>query len=307
MERAVIYIDPRVEALSDTRPPANWHQRALYLGTNGAAAWRRVASATPYLKTSEALDQLGDVIDGLAVSTVVSLGPGDGDTDAVLMGALTRHGRAVQYVPVDLNVDFIRDALRAVGAKTAAPVGISTDFESRGNFIDAVINVADPIPRPALVTLLGGTLGNLDLGEVSFLRSVRQYTRSGDYVVIELPTRPHCGGPVVEVAEAVSAGRDFLANGIARQIGLPVDAVRADGRGLSVSAAVSDIPGAEAYAVEYRNPTGELTRAIKACRYDWHAARDWFAEIDGFQLVAGKVRALSQYRIGFGVVLLQCQ
>src|SRR5262245_12195810 len=100
-----IEVDPVVAEASLRRPvPSRWHQRSLYVGTEGARNWLAV-SEDPVSQSPEDQDAIRrlmlDAVNGLSPRSFVSLGPGSGDVDKEIVIRL--QNPSLGYFPVDIS------------------------------------------------------------------------------------------------------------------------------------------------------------------------------------------------------------
>jgi uncharacterized SAM-dependent methyltransferase len=187
----------------------DWHSRALYLGESGAQNWLRVVQEPNYpLRNPSYYDLRANrlaAVRGLAINTFVSLGPGDGQNEIELVQALASQARAkLHYIPVDISLPLLRQAIAHLSPHAEVPVAIHADFEESGQFLaHALAQYAQP---PVLFALLGGTIGNLDRGEQPLIEWLRSQLRTEDRLLVDLPL----AGPAWTPSErraAAAAGR----------------------------------------------------------------------------------------------------
>lgn len=206
--------------------PPEWHQRALYYGTEGAQAWLTY-SDDEYTKVQTNTDRLADeeqtaaALEGQHFRTFISLGPGDARRDKDVYYQLQMSNGPVQYIPVDISEGLIHWAVSKLFSTGAlVPFGMLTDFEDGQDFM---FDNVKSLPRPCLFALLGNTLGNLDIGAERFLRQIAGRMRRGDQLLLDVttttqkwefdPYKSYFDSPV---------RRRFVAQGIARQLGIDV-------------------------------------------------------------------------------------
>jgi predicted nucleotide-binding protein with TIR-like domain/histidine-specific SAM-dependent methyltransferase len=202
-------------------PPPEWRQRALYFGTEGAKCWLAY-SDDEYNNVQTDRDRVADTeqtmaaLAGQTFRTLISLGPGDARRDKDIFERLQASG-PVAYVPVDISEGLIHSAARSLASAGApVPFGLLADFEDGQDFLFENIKA---LPQPRLFTLLGNTLGNLDIGAERFLRQMATRMRRGDQLLLDVTTT---NGPW-EFAKSYFESpvrQHFIAQGIARQLGI---------------------------------------------------------------------------------------
>lgn len=215
-DRLIVEVDRETSSLIAMRPtPPFWYQRALYLGQSGYNAWCRVARDNDYvLRTTARARLIAAAAGKCEVRTFISFGPGDGDLDETIILNL-KGRRPLTYIPVDVNIHFLHDAAKKVGAHARVPYGILADFEERFPFVANVCR--DQLRQPVVIGLVGNTLSNLDRRESNFVAKIADFLSSGDYILVEVMlTRKSTGTQHA----GLQSMKEFFAGGIARQTGL---------------------------------------------------------------------------------------
>jgi hypothetical protein len=154
--------------------------------------------------------------------------------------------------------------------------------------------------------MLGGTIGNLDLGERRFLRGLGRLMGPRDLLLLDVPLAgpgwTPDGEPRLQAATYPESFRRFLAGGL-RPAPSPAaieDFVRAFSTRIRLALDDGRIPGARTITV-VDPPTGRLL--LRLTRYDWAATLDWLAA-RGWRVVAARCSlAAPTDRFGMGVVL----
>jgi uncharacterized SAM-dependent methyltransferase len=196
----------------------------------------------------------------------VSLGPGDGQKDGVIIADL-RRDTDLRYVPVDASTEMLRLAVRELTRRHTLPadrvLALSWDFSVRDN-LAALRRLLDD--RPVLFSLLGNTLANFD-ADADLLRLLStELLRPQDRLLLEVATAPAltAGDAATAAAEyeASPAFGDFVTSALRRYTDLRVDhdSVEYVGR----------VEGVRALRVTmtYRNRTGRdipITLPDRAC------------------------------------------
>ena len=81
------------------------------------------------------------------------------------------NGLARIYCPVDISGELLQQAAARVGEHAPVVAALHCDFEQDQTFMDRILR--SRVQRPLVLTLLGGTVGNLDLGETAFFAALR--------------------------------------------------------------------------------------------------------------------------------------
>jgi len=138
--------------------------------------WYRIATLEQQLLAAHARD-----IHALAgpVATVVELGPGSGEKLVTLLGA--RQRQAVQVRLVDVSVEALEQASRALGAVPGLDVQ-----HQRATYEDGLARLAEtPSDDQTLIVFLGSNIGNFDAADADrLLRAMRAAVGMGSSVLI---------------------------------------------------------------------------------------------------------------------------
>lgn len=129
-----------------------------------------------------------------AFESFISFGPGDGITDAAILDHLLVARESFQYLPVDISLALLTHTIAWLPRRIPrirpflSVTPLHADFEDQ---LDGVLQkiASVPAPRPALLGLMGNTLGNLERGETDFLDKVGNWMRDGDRLLFEVATR----------------------------------------------------------------------------------------------------------------------
>ena len=193
-DKLILIVDPCLidkELFQDI--PSNWHSRILYVGFEGANAWQNV-SLDPLYNQQPYRDQeiniVSSFLDKIPFNTFISLGPGDGLFDQELFKLLGRSHQHIAYIPVDISDGLLCMAMAKMSPVSKVPFGILADFEDRFDFIMNEVNNFDSKPR--LFSMLGNTLGNIDIDIASFVDNLAKAMRIGDYLVLNISIISDC-------------------------------------------------------------------------------------------------------------------
>jgi L-histidine N-alpha-methyltransferase len=116
---------------------------------------------------------------------LVELGAGNAAKTRTILDAMRADGGAHLYVPVDISADFLERTAEALRAEypglEVRPV--AADFTRH-------IDLGETPVRPALLTILGSTIGNFDPPEATaLLRRVRAAMLPGDHFLLGVDLR----------------------------------------------------------------------------------------------------------------------
>ena len=287
-------------------PPDGWVSRALYAGEAGARNWLGVVREPTYaLRDPKSYNLEANrlaAVWGRHPATFVSLGPGDGLNELELVRALSGPGLGkLRYIPVDISLPLLREAIANLRPHVEVPVGICCDFEDGREFL------ADTLRRrgqpPTLFALLGGTVGNLDAGEERFFAWIRSLLGAGDGFLLDLPLAgPHwtpADEPRLKPEAYTSAFRRFLGEAMDRN-DCPGAAAVFEQR-VELSLTHDAATGAEVILVADR----ARRRAVLIFRrYRWEPVLSWFRSQSFAVEFARSSITSDQDKFGMGVVFL---
>lgn len=295
-------------------PPPDWGSRALYPSPLSAKNWLTIAGDPNHIQLPadphglESLHALA--VRDVSVGTLVSLGPGDGLTDARLVRSLRPDAKGgdvprLRYIPVDISRLLLETAVANLASLADIPAGVLCDFEAQPDFLaDAVARYRD---GPVLFALLGGTVGNLDGHEAPFFDGVRRMMRPIDLFLVELPLAGPAWLPETEPrlrADGYSeACRRFFLEGLGRATSDGEPNARVDddfARGVILSHDRDAETGAEVIIATNRS-TG---RAARNRRHRWDPIQRWLKKQGFAVLFARSSLTTDEDRFGMGVVLL---
>ncbi len=162
----------------------------------------------------------------------VSLGPGDGRKDAVLLADLSRANPDLCYLPVDASVELlhlaVRDLLRRVGLPTDRVLSLPWDFTLREN-VDAIRRLLDELfgPTPVLFSLLGNTIAQFDADADLLALFARALLRPQDRLLLEVEATTELGAALAAAAAAEYADSpafgDFVTSALRQHTDVAAD------------------------------------------------------------------------------------
>jgi len=127
-----------------------------------------------------------EIVERTRPATFLELGAGSARKTRVLLRALERERPGSTYAPFDVSADFLTETARELRAEF--PELRVTPLV--GDFTQP-LEVRAATVRPALVALLGSTLGNFsDAAAVGILTNATSWMAPGDYLLLGLDLRP---------------------------------------------------------------------------------------------------------------------
>lgn len=290
--------------------PREWRQRALYI-RGGARRWLALAKDRDYIstETSRSINaMLLRAAQHAEVHTIVSLGPGDGETDFEIVTHIKNRQPSLRYIPVDISDSLLQTAIRKVAEQVYVPIGILADFEEHLAFINRKIKQFGR--GPILFSLLGNTLGNLDRFERAFVGTLRTMMRHSDMLLIDISlagSEWSIGQDRRGVVDSyVGPNRTFIASAIARKTGESFEAIDFAKR-IRVSEAISDsdVPNSKTIKLIDKGVDGAsgAGQVLSIRRYDWESVKMWFQQ-QGFDSIYDE-KIWADGVSGDGVLLLR--
>jgi hypothetical protein len=207
--------------------------RYLYSSDAGADNWVRLCDDPEYRHHRESVDFWssgpGQDLTALIKREIgqndfdyVSLGPGDGQKDAVLVEGWLESGSSVFYYPYDVSLPLVSRAIRTVRTETDTATddglhikAVLADFKHLGTVSEVFRHRA----TPNVVSLLGNSLGNLK-GELRFLQELRRQMSFDDLLILEVRLKSN-EDQLPELATPQSLHFDF--GPLEHYLGLPFD------------------------------------------------------------------------------------
>ena len=190
-EKCMLIIDP--EAYSEQFPfkkvSNSWHNKFLYFGLEGAKAWYSVSEDPVYSdpqREDKIIDVFNNLLKDLHSKIFISLGPGNAKLDLELIKILKRRNKTIKYIPVDISDALLFWAIVTISSEVNVPFGILTDIEERLYFIKN--KIFEISLRPKIFTLIGNTLGNLQINEKTFLDELSSVMEIDDFFLLNVST-----------------------------------------------------------------------------------------------------------------------
>ena len=235
-----------------------------YMGLEPALAWENACRDLLYPVMRQSIESFAGRWHSIRASLeagpyhYVSLGPGDGQKDGVILTDLRRDADS-WYVPVDSSTEMLRLAVRQLIVRQDLPstrvLALPWDFSVHDDVVDlrAVLTSAFG-PTPVLFSLLGNTLANFDDDAGLLVLLADKLLRPQDRLLLEVATTPDLTENLARhaAAEYESSGSfgDFVTSALRRYTDLCVDKDSVEFTG--------GVEGDHALLVKmnYRNQTG---------------------------------------------------
>jgi L-histidine N-alpha-methyltransferase len=160
----------------------------------------------------------------------VSLGPGDGRKDGVVLADLSLANRDLCYLPVDTSEELLHLAVQGLMHRLELPadriMSLPWDFAPREN-IRQLRSLLDELfgTVPVTFSLLGGTIGGFD-DDAAVLQLIATLLRPGDRLLLEVEATTALDG-LVPAAVGEYAGSpafgEFVTSSLRHHTDLPAD------------------------------------------------------------------------------------
>jgi L-histidine Nalpha-methyltransferase len=192
-----------------------------YLGAEPAIAWTKACRdhLYPVMKQSiESFDRRWeDIRPNLEAQPYhyVSLGPGDGQKDAVILHDLERNNAQLCYVAVDMSAEMLRlgvhPLVRQLKLSRNRVLPVQLDFSSRANVTELRRLLHGLFDRHAILfSLLGNTTANFENDTEMLRMFVEELLRPQDRFVVEVATTRKLDEAMAqEAAEEYEHSRTF--------------------------------------------------------------------------------------------------
>ena len=240
-----------------------------YLGVEPAIAWVTACSDRLYPVMRQSIESFGqrwhEVRPALGPGPYhyVSLGPGDGKKDAVILRDLRRDNPKLSYVAVDMSSEMLRlgvgDLIRQLELSRNCILPVQLDFSAPDN-VAGLRHLLDKIfgAEPILFSLLGNTVANFTDDAQLLTMLSRTLLRPHDRLALEVATTERLGADLAEEA-ATEYGRsrtfrEFVTSALMHYTDLQID--------MDSVLFVGKVAGQRALIVKiiYANASGAATR-----------------------------------------------
>jgi len=294
-------------------PPNNWNSRRLYIGHQGADNWLKVVHHSSYpLQGTDPFNlrqNRSDAIDNVSVATLVSLGPGDAHHDIEIVKQLKKKVPDLLYFPIDLSKPLLISAIQTLKEHVKIPAGLMCDFEK---LVVKVKNaISDLSQKPILYSMLGGTVGNLDLGESRFFTGIRDLMSKDDRLILDVPLAGPAWTPEEDPrfnkGEYTKEFKRFLAPGLNMENNLfngTTIMTFVDNRIDCRIGNGGNIPETKTVTI-FDTVTNQVI--LKFCRYKWDSIVQWLTD-NGFEVIFNRCSIQSEDdKFGMGIVMLSAR
>ncbi len=138
------------------------------------------------------------LMERLRPASLMELGAGSAQKTRVLLDAMAQHVPGGHFVPLDVSGDFLAETARQLHLEYPGLEIIPEVADFTAHF-----QLANPLLRPALIALLGGTIGNFEAAEaVALLGRTRTMMQQNDTFLLGVDLRPGPGKTVEELEAA---------------------------------------------------------------------------------------------------------
>lgn len=235
-----------------------------YMGLEPALAWENACRDLLYPVMRQSIESFAGRWHSIRTSLdagpyhYVSLGPGDGQKDGVVLTDL-RQDVDSWYVPVDSSTEMLRLAVRQLIVRQKLPsasvLALPWDFSAADDVAELRTILTSAFgPTPVLFSLLGNTLANFDDDTGLLAMLGEKLLRPQDRLLLEVATTPDLTEDLARraAAEYESSGSfgDFVTSALRRYTDLCVEKDSVDFTGT-----VED-DHALLVKMSYRNQTG---------------------------------------------------
>lgn len=192
-----------------------------YLGTEPAIAWANACQDRLYPVMRQSIGSFGPrwrnirgKLDGKPYH-YVSLGPGDGQKDKIILEDLRSDNAQLCYVAVDMSTEMLRlgvpPVISELKLSRSRVLSVQLDFSSWGNVVELRHMLNELFGEEAvLFSLLGNTMANFD-NDTELLRVLAtQLLRQQDRFVLEIATTRQLNDTLAqEAAKEYGRSRTF--------------------------------------------------------------------------------------------------
>lgn len=191
-----------------------------YLGTEPAIAWANACQDRLYPVMRQSIESfdprwrsIREILDGKHYH-YVSLGPGDGQKDKVILRDLRHDNPQLCYVAVDMSTEMLRlgvpPVISELNLSRSRVLSVQLDFSSWDNVAELRHMLNELFGEEAvLFSLLGNTMANFDK-DTELLKVLAELLRPQDRFVLEVATTRQLSDTLAqEAAEEYGRSRTF--------------------------------------------------------------------------------------------------
>lgn len=180
---------------------ASWGTKGLYIGTESARQWKEIENRVFKNTTENQKQVLISFINKITnhqssvssevnkLNNIISLGPGAGFFDNIVVSRIYKKNPLISYIPVDINPYLAFEAMELINErpKLRTPFAIIDDFEKNWEYIGEIINEKfHAIKQVNLFMILGGTFCNLSGSENEIFEKFEAWMKKGDYLLLDV-------------------------------------------------------------------------------------------------------------------------
>jgi L-histidine N-alpha-methyltransferase len=245
-----------------------------YWGTEPTYAWARACSDPLYPVMRESIQSFARRWGHLSAEFLkapfhyVSLGPGTGEKDGVILRSLSSARSQLRYLPLDMSTDMLQKGATEVIRDARFPdlqiLPVQLDFsdaESISNFrslLDVLIR-----DEPVLFSLLGNTLANFDDDDKLLKLLNTSLLNPEDRLLLEVATTNRLDETSARRAADEYWGSnlfcDFVTSALLHRTDLRIDL---EGEALAITGSVDSDASALTVKMLYRNISGSTIRVV---------------------------------------------
>ena len=179
----------------------DWGTKALYVGIESSRLWKDIEKHSDYKdyykmnvldkfvkKFTKEPSQEQKKVDFKKIDNVLSLGPGCGIVDNIVIEKVYNVNPIISYIPIDINPYLAFEAMELINKrpKLRTPFAIIDDFEDNSEYIGDIINEKiHSIKQSNFFMMLGGTFCNLSGTENSIFEKFEYWMEEGDYFLLD--------------------------------------------------------------------------------------------------------------------------
>jgi hypothetical protein len=202
LEREIL--DPRKEIVKSIHAGRLIDPKYIYMFDRGTQYWLDLCADAEYLYFRNSIvflrANLGEMLDAIDVDVIgvapdiVSLGPGNGLKDRIILSAILQRQSAVRneafYYPFDISANMITSAIRNIYTQSdiASRLHVKAAVMDFGSNLRSFSPVYQFRAEPNVFLLLGNTLGNFK-DETIILQQIKRAMFQDDYLLLEVKTR----------------------------------------------------------------------------------------------------------------------
>lgn len=196
-------IEPSEDILRSIRAGSLINPKYIYSSDRGTNLWLKLCSDPEYVffgKSVEVLrsfcQEILKIIPNEIIKSspdIISLGPGNGIKDRVILSALTEHYNPTSdfgyYYPFDISPSMLTQAVRAIldYSDFQTKIKVKAAIADFGTSLIRFAPMYQYRPETNIFLLLGNALGNFE-GEVTVLEKIKNAMFPGDYMLLEVRT-----------------------------------------------------------------------------------------------------------------------